>query len=140
MKECVVPLINKLLLHRPKSVLLHYCLFILPPFPSLADTVHSRMICFVGMGICKVVLEHFKNLPVLPTTENPSPKKSKPVATKIKLGLQPIKLTFPPREAGVKLASEERESCWFYCVPSTSGLVSQYQVRRTLPVTYSEQN
>lgn len=79
------------------------------------------------MDITKVVLDHFKVLPILPTPENPKPAKIKPKAVVVKLGLQPVKLTFPPREDDDG-GEGERGTCWFYCVPSTSGLGSKYQV------------
>lgn len=86
--------------------------------------------------MCTVVLQYFKNLPVLPTADNPSPKKIVSPPVKARPGLQPIKFSFPrrlegPTVEGVKAEEGEegeRDVCWVYCVVNSSGAVAQYSV------------
>ncbi|GAA5872788.1 hypothetical protein JCM1840_004518 [Sporobolomyces johnsonii] len=119
MKACVPALLRKIAAHKPK------------------------MVAFVGMKICEVVLRHLHNLPAPsasctpaapPTTSDPdsprkkrqppaSPTKRKKAMPKVTIGLQPVTLSFPPEQDG-----EAREKLYFWCLPSTSARVVQYQL------------
>ncbi|CEQ42686.1 SPOSA6832_04534, partial [Sporobolomyces salmonicolor] len=112
-----------------------------PPLLLLALTPSLfRMVAFVGMKICEIVLRHLHNLPspsassttvTTPDSDSPrkkyrrpaSPTKRKKAMPKVKVGLQPVTLSFPPEQEGAA-----REKLYFWCLPSTSARVVEYQL------------
>jgi hypothetical protein len=157
MKACVPSLLRKIVKYSPRSV----CPF--PPLFPLTPT-HStfphprRVVAFVGMKICEVVLRYLHNLPSPPPASSstttgdsalPSPsKKRKPAMQKVKIGLQPVVIALSPDGKGevkeeekdgkeVKLESADEEDkkkaegkkIYIWCLPSTSARVVEYQVR-----------
>ncbi|GAA5869499.1 hypothetical protein JCM8547_001506 [Rhodosporidiobolus lusitaniae] len=81
-----------------------------------------RMIGFVGMKICEVVLRYLHNLPC-PPVPGASPSKRKPAMPKVKIGLQPVTLTLPPEHG-----EREEMKVYIWCLPSTSARVVEYQL------------
>ncbi|GAA5966563.1 hypothetical protein JCM21900_005503 [Sporobolomyces salmonicolor] len=99
-----------------------------------------KMVAFVGMKICEIVLRHLHNLPspsassaavTTPDSDSPrkkyrrpaSPTQRKKAMPKVKVGLQPVTLSFPPEQEGAA-----REKLYFWCLPSTSARVVEYQL------------
>jgi hypothetical protein len=110
------------------------------------------------MKICEVVLRYLHNLPSSPpllaasssstTDPPPSPsKKRKPAMPKVKIGLQGVVITLPreetvkreemgeedEKEVKVEEGIEENRKIYFWCLPSTSARVVEYQIRPAFP-------
>ncbi|GAA5901436.1 hypothetical protein JCM5296_003009 [Sporobolomyces johnsonii] len=108
MKACVPGLLRKIAAHKPKIV------------------------AFNGKKIWEIVLLHLRDLPAPSTSDSdsdspPRKKRQRPDSStkmpKTEFGLQPVTLSFPPERDG-----EAREKLYFWSMPSTSGVVAQYQL------------
>mgnify|MGYP000400875253 CR=1 FL=1 len=84
-------------------------------------TSGHRMLAFVGMKICEVVMRYLHNLPLPASRPSASPGRRKAMP-KVKIGLQPAVLSLG--ESGAKI--------YLWCLPSTSARVVEYQVRLVL--------
>ncbi|GAA5915448.1 hypothetical protein JCM8208_000717 [Rhodotorula glutinis] len=84
-----------------------------------------KILAFVGMKICEVVLRYLHNLPRPPasssssTSASPGRRKAMP---KVKIGLQPVVLLLG--DNGV----EAPRRVYLWCLPSTSARVVEYQL------------
>ncbi|TNY17301.1 uracil-DNA glycosylase-like protein [Rhodotorula diobovata] len=76
-----------------------------------------RMLAFVGMKICEVVMRYLHNLPLPASRPSASPGRRKAMP-KVKIGLQPAVLSLG--ESGAKI--------YLWCLPSTSARVVEYQL------------
>jgi len=93
-----------------------------------------RIVCFVGMGIWRIVEKSIAKTSSLgedgreSKMSNPSKKKSKK-SVDANVGLQPYKLVhdFEPSNAEAGQMSSVRET-YFFVVPSTSGRVVSHQL------------
>ncbi|GAA5964151.1 hypothetical protein JCM3765_005354 [Sporobolomyces pararoseus] len=83
-----------------------------------------RMVAFVGMKICEIVFRHLWSLlSVQPSpVASASQKRRKIAMPKIKIGLQPFFISLPPE------LDSERRKILFWCLPSTSARVVEYQL------------
>ncbi|GAA6037690.1 hypothetical protein JCM8097_002287 [Rhodosporidiobolus ruineniae] len=86
---------------------------------------------FVGMKICEVVMRYLHNLPppLPPGSTTPAKKKRKPAMPKVKVGLQPVSLLLPPVAKGAG-----RRRIHFWCLPSTSARVVEYQLNEKIKI------
>ncbi|GAA5856205.1 hypothetical protein JCM9279_000937 [Rhodotorula babjevae] len=83
-----------------------------------------RVLAFVGMKICEVVLRYLHNLPRPPaspssTLASPGRRKAMP---KVKIGLQPVVLSLGDDDV------EAPRKIYLWCLPSTSARVVEYQL------------
>ncbi|KWU43787.1 DNA glycosylase [Rhodotorula sp. JG-1b] len=98
--------------------------------PLLLDKVaryRPRVLAFVGMKICEIVLRHLHNLPLRDTEQSASSspsKKRRPAMPKVKIGLQPAVVTYPP----VDTKDGPRQTTYIWCLPSSSARVVEYQL------------
>ncbi|GAA5980623.1 hypothetical protein JCM5350_003564 [Sporobolomyces pararoseus] len=101
MKACVPALLRKIISYKP------------------------RMVAFVGMKICEIVFRHLWSLPnaqTSPAASSPSKKRRKVAMPKVKIGLQPFFISVPAE------LDSERRKILFWCLPSTSARVVEYQL------------
>ncbi|BGP03294.1 hypothetical protein RTG_02607 [Rhodotorula toruloides ATCC 204091] len=94
-----------------------------------------RILAFVGMKICEVVMRYLHNLPkteVVSASSSPSSSPSKgrrKAMPKVKIGLQAATISYPPdvkpEDGG---AEEARQKTFIWCLPSTSARVVEYQL------------
>ncbi|GAA5840318.1 hypothetical protein JCM11251_006694 [Rhodosporidiobolus azoricus] len=98
MKACVPSLLRKIIKYRP------------------------RVVAFVGMKICEIVLRYLHNAPSADPEKSPS-KKRKPAMPKVKIGLQPVTISVP-----LPAHEAERRKIYIWCLPSTSARVVEYQL------------
>lgn len=81
------------------------------------------------MKICEIVLRHLHNLPLRDTEQSASSspsKKRRPAMPKVKIGLQPAVVTYPPMDT----KDGPRQTTYIWCLPSSSARVVEYQVGR----------
>ncbi|GAA5888487.1 hypothetical protein JCM6882_008639 [Rhodosporidiobolus microsporus] len=112
MKACVPSFLRKIIKYRP------------------------RVVAFVGMKICEVVLRYLHNLPTPSPADaadgSPSKakRKRKPAMPKVKIGLQgvTISLPMPGKEGDAEEGEQERRKIYVWCLPSTSARVVEYQL------------
>ncbi|BGP35187.1 uracil DNA N-glycosylase Thp1 [Rhodotorula toruloides] len=94
-----------------------------------------RILAFVGMKICEVVMRYLHNLPkpeASTSTSSPSSSPSKgrrKAMPKVKIGLQAATISYTPdikpEERGTDAA---RQKTFIWCLPSTSARVVEYQL------------
>ncbi|BGO95346.1 hypothetical protein NBRC10512_001810 [Rhodotorula toruloides] len=94
-----------------------------------------RILAFVGMKICEVVMRYLHNLPkpeVSVSTSSPSssPSKSRRKAMpKVKIGLQAATISYSPDIKPEDQGTDEaRQKTFIWCLPSTSARVVEYQL------------
>ncbi|GAA5990316.1 hypothetical protein JCM10908_007311 [Rhodotorula pacifica] len=98
--------------------------------PFLLEKVaryRPRVLAFVGMKICEIVLRYLHNLPsrdLEPAAETSPSKKRRPAMPKVKIGLQPLIVTYPPTDS----KDGPRETTYIWCLPSSSARVVEYQL------------
>lgn len=102
---------------------------------SLTLDCFARILAFVGMKICEVVMRYLHNLPRLDATVTSSPSSSpskgrRKAMPKVKIGLQAATISYPPdvkpEDPGT---ANGRQKTFIWCLPSTSARVVEYQVR-----------
>jgi hypothetical protein len=124
MRERVPLLLEKVARYRPRQV----CPESARSRVNVTDwSSLRRVLAFVGMKICEIVLRHLHNLPFRDTEQSASSspsKKRRPAMPKVKIGLQPAVITYPPEDT----KDGRRQTTYIWCLPSSSARVVEYQV------------
>lgn len=119
MKERVPLLLAKVAQFRPRCVRSS----VNRAWPALTLTYsRRRVLAFVGMKICEIVLRHLHRLP---QGDPASPSKRRGAMPKVKIGLQPVAITHSPAPS---FDSEAPISTYIWCLPSSSARVVEYQL------------
>ncbi|GAA5862070.1 hypothetical protein JCM3774_006161 [Rhodotorula dairenensis] len=99
--------------------------------PLLLEKVaqyRPRVLAFVGMKICEIVLRHLHNsesqTDVVSSGASPT-KKRRPAMPKVKIGLQPAVITYPMED--IKPNGRHKRT-YIWCLPSSSARVVEYQL------------